>query len=244
VNFFQSNELGGETTRENDDPFPRCWALNTTGEDLDRFAVGTADEFEIDPSSSSFFNTPVLKFRVAFEDDTTVVVLKQPAKQGAIVPCWLTGIVPVLVEVKDADHQFVEMSTESANFYTAESGWSIVAKEGGTGFKWAYVLIGSAGKSREPIFWAQAPTGGIPAEGSAICSGLVRGASGTFELTGETFVVENGYSEPPNPASEGDRRCQVSGHFDGAEFIGYQCENFGDPNGFPTRADNPNPGPE
>lgn len=166
---------------------------NTTGNNLDRFAVlGYGDDL-IDQAA----NLAEWKRHIVLEGVTPTtadhygrfVILLAPLKPDASGLAMIAGVTRALIDVTDADHEFADVKDGSTgSLESASSGYAhILQKPSGTGLLWCTVRIGGAS--------AMGP--------ATIIRALVDEASGveptdgTFDVDGVSILAPNGATDYP-----------------------------------------------
>jgi hypothetical protein len=131
--------------------------VNSTGTDLDRFAVLGLDGSAVDPADSpdGFAERPALEGVVPTADHVggRFVVLLEPVEDGSVGRAAAGGVTVLKVNVSDAAHEFAtaEAGTSDALISAASGPVQLLFKEAGTGAgKWAVGRFGGAGTIPAP----------------------------------------------------------------------------------------------
>jgi len=187
--------------------------------ELDRFNIGQPVMIGIKPSRM-----------------LPIACVLRPARDDEPGLAMLVGTVQSTVQIHNENHGYarpINDDTTKLESTPHATTAQIIGKPNGTGEKSCVISLGLVSPS---VAWVQAPSGGIPAatgsgSGTAACEVLVRAttdgtdySAGDFVRTGETIEVYHGFTGK-SAGEEGDRRVQVTGHYDGAEVIGWSCEN-------------------
>lgn len=155
---------------------------NESGGALPRFSILALGE----PWQTPDDDLPQFQRQIVFRGDEPGVyhdaprdgfcVLLEPAQANDVVEAVAFGLVPVLLDVRDAAHGYAEVKDSSSaklqTCNTSHAAARIIWKEPGTGDQWAVVAIGNSESPGMVI--AKLPSGGIPRRkflrpGSAVC---------------------------------------------------------------------------
>ena len=124
---------------------------NESGADRDRADVLGVAGLAIDPDANpdAFLATPVLTGVVPSEDSHAhrLAILREPAASGALARAVVAGAAPVRVVMNDADDRFAAVEDGDATQLTSatDTGLTILARQSGTGPRWAVVLLPASG---------------------------------------------------------------------------------------------------
>jgi len=121
-------------------------------DDRDRYDIlgvgNVAPLFDPGSYEESFKNYPIMKgyLPAAFNHEGKFAVLLEPVKWKGIARAVYSGVVPVRLDVPDADYDYcrAEITDNEAGYLTAVrlGSAAILWREGGTGVQWAIVRLG------------------------------------------------------------------------------------------------------
>ncbi len=125
---------------------------NSTGADLQTFAVVAIDGVVFDPATAAkqFRENPVLNCITPTSATAAgkFAVLAESIPAGKIGHAWASGTCNVKVNIIDEAHSFADLKSGENILESGESGTAqILYKEDGTGEKWAVIRFGGGGSS-------------------------------------------------------------------------------------------------
>ncbi|MFA6134548.1 MAG: hypothetical protein WC869_11090 [Phycisphaerae bacterium] len=204
VRDYRNNRVGfGATSKAGGAPGGTILVRNDSGETRQRFDIlGVTDTlYTVAQNPDTYKNRPAVKGLVPTTSAHTgrFVVLLQPLLAGDIGQACAVGVVPVQINVVSEAHTFAEVTNSQCGYLTSGTSGSavILAKDSGTGTKWAIVKIvggsggGSAGASVFPAKIVSSVSGAAYTVREQSCTGV-----GTFgDKTGTSNVLAHNLAE-------------------------------------------------
>lgn len=142
-------QLGGAAGDLAVQPAVTVEVQNTCGSDLDEFAIlkVNATPIAVTDNARAFKDGRMLT-GVTPTASSNFVVLQRPIAANKFGPAAILGLTPVQINVTDAAHTHATVGTSTTELTSGTSGpAAIIAKESGTGTKWALVNLSGQGGS-------------------------------------------------------------------------------------------------
>lgn len=147
--FLSRQRNTSRTPTVDNQPFSTILIKNNSGSDRSRFEVLGIDGPLFTPTDNldSFRNQIVLIGSTPSDTPHAgkIAVLVEPIQSGKVGRACVNGVVPVKVNISDANHKFADVYNGTAGnlksdfFGAAQILWA----ESGTGLKWAVVRLGN-----------------------------------------------------------------------------------------------------
>lgn len=126
---------------------PNVKVRNDSGEEVPLFGILTLGSvlFTVDDNEQEFASQPVFRGAKPTDNlDNIPIICYEPISPGKIGMGFIPGhAIPVMVDVEEEYHWFANLKEDSVEVLAShmEHGYPILWKEGGTGEKWAKILL-------------------------------------------------------------------------------------------------------